>query len=93
MPAKPIVACRLPRPTLRRLRLVAKLYGAESPSAFLRDMLTAILSEEPSGSSAFLSRLGMALGQQRQLDLFAEAQKQAEAARSPRKRVRSRGAV
>ena len=90
MARDPIIALRLPKAERGRLRAVAKIYGAPSTSAFVRDMLRAILSGTPEGPAPFLQRLGMALGQQQQLDLFAqartEARKQAQEPRSARKR-------
>jgi len=84
---------RLPPDQALRLRQVAKIYGAVSASQFCREMVGAICGGTPEGASPFLQRLGMALGQQRQLDLFEE-QKRAAAvipAQTRRKKTPGRG--
>ena len=88
----PLYNVRLDDGTKKRLEAVAKIYGAPNTSAFLREMLTSILSEDPNGPGAFLQRLGLALHRQAQLELnlaaTAAPQKPAQKARSRRKRHR-----
>jgi hypothetical protein len=52
----------------RRLRIVAKLYGAV-PSVFLRDMIGAICEEDQAKTISFLGRVQEGMQGQRQLQL------------------------
>jgi hypothetical protein len=52
----------------RRLRVVAKLYGAV-PSVFLRDMIGAICEEDQAKTISFLGRVQEGMQGQRQLQL------------------------
>ena len=65
----PFIQFRLPRPEMRRLRVISKLCGSVSPSLFCRDLLRASFAQE--GPGPFLQKVGTALGreQQRQLEL------------------------
>jgi hypothetical protein len=83
---------RLPKDQARRLEEVAKIYGTNT-SAFLREMIGAICGGTPEGPAPFLQKLGMALGQQRQLELFAASEAQKPATRRQKRKRRRRGST
>lgn len=67
----PIFNFRLPENEANDLRRVAKLYGAPSTSAFLREMLMVFCSGEPDQARSFVGRLFSRLGEQLTLPLNA----------------------
>lgn len=71
----PMFNFRLPSDQARKLEAVAKIYGTNT-SVFLREMIGAFCGGHPSGPAYFLEKLGSAMGQQRQLELFAQEQAQ-----------------
>lgn len=68
--ATPHFTFRLPRKEARNLRLVARIYGSASASAFVRELLRAILSEDLVAAATFLQELGRKLYSQGELGLF-----------------------
>lgn len=76
--AKPLkmYAYRLGGESARRLRVVAKLYGAR-PATFIREMIEAICAGDQARTIAFLGRVESGIRHQQQLEMFAEARAEA----------------
>lgn len=95
MPKTPNFVFRLPTPEREALIEMSKLYGAESPSAFLRDMIGAMCSGDLARVKEFNGRLVRAAGEQLILTLNAAVDSEpskAEIRPSVPKRVPRRGA-
>lgn len=67
----PVYRFRLSMDDRKNLEEVAKLYGAPNPSAFLREMVGAICSNDQKRMGEFFARLVTKMGEQLALD-FAE---------------------
>lgn len=78
----PLFAFRLDSVKAQQLRELSRVYGAETPSHFLREMVGAVVSGDPSTVEAFNTRLFQKMGEQLALDFTAKAE---AATRSTRK--------
>jgi protein required for attachment to host cells len=87
---------RLPKADADALRMVAKVYGAPNPSAFLREMVGAVISGEPKKTGDFLSKLMVKMGEQLAFEFAQKATKHAgqqvqRALKSPKATGRMKG--
>jgi len=71
MAKTPVFTFRLPVDQAAALREMAKIYGAPSPSAFLRDMVGSSCSGDSEKIKAFNARLFKGMGEQLTLKLNA----------------------
>lgn len=95
--ATPQFNFRLPTEQADSLRLMAKIYGASTPAAFLREMIGAMCSADVEKVKGFVARIVQKSGEQltlqlnASLDAVAGAQKPAQEPRKERARRRGRG--
>lgn len=92
----PMFNFRLPKADADALRMVAKVYGAPNPSAFLREMVGAVISGEPKKTGDFLSKLMVKMGEQLAFEFAQKAtihagQQVQRALKSPKATGRMKG--
>lgn len=88
MAETPLFAFRLGKPERLKLVEMARIYGSPTPSAFVREMVSAICSGETGAANGFLGRLGEKLTGQMTLELQQQAMQ--DAAKGPARRVKRR---
>lgn len=79
--ATPVFNFRLDSAKAKELRELARVYGSANTSAFLRELVGAIVSGDPAQVSAFNTRLFQKMGQQLALDFTAKAEASARITR------------
>lgn len=87
----PVFTLRLPVAVHAEIRDMAKVYGATSPRAFVRELLLAVLSGDPRQVAEFNSRLITRMGEQLVLDLTQKANQEAEESAKKAKKPTTKG--